>query len=75
MIETQITTIVVCDQCDAQVEIDAGLPADVVRPDLDIVNARALKEAVSNDWMVVCIRHLCPDCADALVEYRKEQSK
>lgn len=62
MIETQITTIVVCDQCDAQVEIDAGLPGSR-HPDLDIIEARAWEEA-SDDWMAVNGRHLCPDCAD-----------
>ena len=76
MIETQIVTIVACDQCDAQVEIDAGLPTDARRPDLDIVEGRAWAECESDGWMVTSDRHLCDDCADDVeLEVVKEESK
>ncbi len=76
MIETQITTIVVCDQCDAQVEIDAGLPTDARRPDLDIVEARAWNECESDGWITVDGSQICDDCADDVeLEVVKEEAK
>lgn len=68
MIETQIVTIIVCDQCDAQAEIEAGLSQDAHRPDIDIIEDRAWNECESDGWIVVDGSHLCDGCSDSREE-------
>lgn len=68
MIETQITTIISCDLCDAQVEIDMDPDVeDSRRPDLDSLEARAWSKCRSVEgWQLIGdghIEHICEYCA------------
>lgn len=63
MIATHIETIVTCDQCGTEDVIDSGLCRDARRPDLDIVECRALDECASVGWSIDYEgTHLCPLC-------------
>lgn len=68
MIETHITTIIECDKCESQYEIDADLMVEMRLIDLDEIEERAEKECLRKGWIRRLIKgspyvHLCPHCS------------
>lgn len=65
MISTNLIITICCDRCGYEVETEENC-YEMRRPDVTLLEGRAVTDAVNDGWSVSDQEEVCPNCKEAV---------